>query len=176
MRGPLVLLGTVLLGSVAWLGLSRTADPTPETAPAPVAVTTAAAEVAVDPSLPAVKVYKSPACGCCGDWITHLQEAGFAVEVVDTDELLAIKTALGIPAELGSCHTAEVGDYLVEGHVPAADIKTLLADAPEGIRVLAVPGMPVGSPGMEVPGRAADPYDVVAVDGDGTTSVYRSYR
>lgn len=176
MRGPLVLLGTVLLGGIVWLGLSRTAEPTAETAPAPVIATTAAADVAVDPSLPAVKVYKSPTCGCCGDWITHLREAGFAVEVVDTNELLAIKTALGIPAELGSCHTAEIGDYLVEGHVPAADIKSLLAEAPGGVRALAVPGMPVGSPGMEVPGRAADPYDVVALGDDGSTSVYRAYR
>lgn len=175
MRGPLVLVGTVLLGGIAWLGFSRSSAPEADavvaTAPAGGAVT-----ASVDPTLPAVKVFKSPTCGCCTDWVTHLREAGFAVEVVDTDELGAIKTALGIPPQMGSCHTAEIGDYVVEGHVPADDIKSLLAEAPEGVRGLAVPGMPVGSPGMEVPGRAADPYDVVALEDGGSTSVYRSYR
>ena len=174
MRGPIVLVATALLGGAAFLGFSRySASDAPEAAAsvAPGAAMTAA----VDPSLPAVKVYKSPTCGCCGDWITHLQENGFAVEVVDTNDMATVKAALGVPPEMGSCHTAEIGDYLVEGHVPADDIKSFLAEAPDA-RGIAVPGMPVGSPGMEVDGRAADPYDVIAFGTDGNTSVYRSHR
>jgi hypothetical protein len=176
MRGPLVLVATALLGVAAFLGFSRySASDAPSTAASAAVAPGAAMTAAVDPSLPAVKVYKSPACGCCGDWITHLQENGFAVEVIDTNDMATVKAALGVPPEMGSCHTAEIGDYLVEGHVPADDIKSFLAEAPDA-RGIAVPGMPVGSPGMEVDGRAADPYDVVAFGADGTTSVYRSHR
>lgn len=178
MRGPLVLVATVALGGIVWLGMSRARTPAPDQPAAPEAAAPAPAATlaAVDPSLPPVRVFKSPTCGCCTDWVAHLRENGFAVEVVDTDDLATVKAALGIPAPMGSCHTAEIGDYVVEGHVPAGDIKTLLADAPDGVRGLAVPGMPVGSPGMEVPGQAADPYDVVALGDDGSTSVFRSYR
>ncbi|MDT8340705.1 MAG: DUF411 domain-containing protein [Longimicrobiales bacterium] len=118
-----------------------------------------------------IQVFKSPTCGCCGAWIDHLEEAGFRVEVVDTPNMLAVKGELGLPGELASCHTARIAGYLVEGHVPARDIQRMLLDRPD-IRGLAVPGMPVGSPGMEVPGQAADPYDVVAFDARGQTSVY----
>lgn len=178
MRGPLVLVATVALGGVAWLGLSRarTPAPSPPAAPEAAAQAPVATVASVDPSLPPMRVFKSPTCGCCTDWVAHLRENGFAVEVVDTDDLMTIKTALGIPPRMGSCHTAEIGDYVVEGHVPAGDIKALLADAPDGVRGLVVPGMPVGSPGMEVPGQPADPYDVVALGDDGSTSVFRSYR
>lgn len=174
MRGPLVLVATALAGGVAYFTFAPSASTPGAAEPAAVASAPTPA-VAVDPSLPVVRVFKSPTCGCCGDWVTHMQAHGFAVEVVDTDDLMTIKAALGVPAQLGSCHTAEIGDYVVEGHVPAPDIKTLLAEAPEA-RGLAVPGMPVGSPGMEIPGQPAQPYDVVAFGSDGSTSVYRAYR
>lgn len=193
MRGPLVLVATVLVGGVVILGLSRSGSsnappPEPEqmvgaaTGDAVAADTDAAAPsgavaaVSVDPSMPVMKVFKSPTCGCCTAWIEHLQAAGFQVEVTDTNDMVAIKTAMGVPPEMGSCHTAEIDGVLIEGHVPAADIADFMAERPEGVRGLAVPGMPVGSPGMEVPGQPADPYDVVAFSDDGSTSVYRSHR
>ena len=177
MRGPLVLVAAALLGGAAFLGFSRysATEGSDAVTPGEAAVAASTMAAAVDPSLPAVKVYKSPTCGCCTDWIAHLQEHGFAVEVVDTNDMATIKAALGVPAEMGSCHTAEIGDYVVEGHVPADDLKSFLAEAPDA-RGLAVPGMPVGSPGMEVEGRAADPYDVVVFGNDGSASVYRSHR
>lgn len=100
---------------------------------------------------------------------------GFAVQIRDTDDLTSIKAAQGVPSELQSCHTAIVDGYIVEGHVPAADIKRLLNERPP-IRGLAVPGMPVGSPGMELQGAAADPYDVIAFEESGKTSVFASYQ
>jgi|SRR5690606_26612378 len=119
---------------------------------------------------PLVTVYKSPTCGCCSLWIDHLEENGFRVEAVDVDDLAAIKRQYGIPDALSSCHTAVVGDYVVEGHVPAEDVRRLLAERPDA-GGLAVPGMPVGSPGMESPDGRTEPYDVLLVRDDGT-SVY----
>jgi len=120
-------------------------------------------------SAPEVTVYKSPTCGCCGKWIEHMQAAGFTVNAVDMDgeELVAIKQRHGVTRELSSCHTAVVGDYVVEGHVPADLVARLLQERPD-VRGLAVPGMPIGSPGMEVPGREPDSYDVLAFDANGT--------
>lgn len=144
-----------------------------EAAPAPgmeAAARAAATQQGADPSLPQLVVYKSPACGCCEKWIGHMQGAGFAVEVRDLDDLTAIKNESGVPAGLESCHTARVGDYFVEGHVPAEDVKRLLAEKPDA-RGLAVPGMPQGSPGMEQ-GATPEPYDVLLVAKDGSTSVY----
>jgi hypothetical protein len=164
MRGPLVFFAIIALGGGAALAL-RGSAPEPE-APVPMAVRTAA-----DAALPTMTVYKSPTCGCCGTWIEHLRAAGFTVEVEDVDDLVAVKTRLGVPAEMGSCHTAVIGDYLVEGHVPAEDIQRLLAEAPDAAG-LAVPGMPVGSPGMEVPGQTPQPYEVIAFGRDGSRSVY----
>lgn len=121
-------------------------------------------------ALPLVTVYKTPSCGCCARWITHLEENGFRVETVDVDDLGAVKAQYGIPDALASCHTAIVGGYVVEGHVPAGDVQRLLREQPEA-GGLAVPGMPIGSPGMEMPGRPNEPYAVLLVD-DGGTSVY----
>lgn len=120
---------------------------------------------------PAVVVSKTPTCGCCGVWVKHLQAAGFTVEVHDLENLDAVKKRAGVPFGMGSCHTAEVGGYFVEGHVPAEDIKRLLRDKPEA-KGLTVPGMPAGSPGMEVPSGRVDRYDVLLVGKDGKTSVY----
>jgi hypothetical protein len=142
-----------------------------QSAPAPVRTASLLGEA---PEAGVVKVYKAPTCGCCGDWIRHLEEAGFTVEAVDIANMMAVKAELGLPGELGSCHTAIIDGYLVEGHVPAQDIQRMLAERPD-IRGLAVPGMPVGSPGMEVEGRPADAYDVVAFDAAGGRSVYASY-
>lgn len=117
---------------------------------------------------PTVEVWKSPACGCCGGWVAHLKTAGFSVVVHDVEDVDPIKRAQGVPAELASCHTALVEGYVVEGHVPASDIRRLLAERPT-IRGLSVPGMPSGAPGM---GEDGSRYDVVAFGGTGGTSVY----
>ena len=121
------------------------------------------------------EVWKSPTCGCCNDWITHLEANGFKVKVHDVGNTVA-RARLKIPAKLGSCHTALVGRYAVEGHVPAADIKRLLNERPDAIG-LAVPGMPHGSPGMDGPayGNRQDPYDVLLIAQDGSTRVFNSY-
>ena len=134
-----------------------------------------AASVALPASaaaLPAVRVFKSPTCGCCTGWVEHLREQGFTVADEDVGNAAA-RARLGISEKLGSCHTAEVSGYAIEGHVPAADIKRLLAARPRA-RGLAVPGMPIGSPGMESGGRR-DAYEVLLVRIDGSTSVFASY-
>jgi hypothetical protein len=110
--------------------------------------------------LPRMVVTKDPSCGCCAGWAEHVRAAGFAVEVVETDSLNRLKARLGVPQDLAGCHTAEVGGYVIEAHVPAATIRRLLEEAPVATG-LAVPGMPVGSPGMEVEGSPPDEYDVV---------------
>lgn len=117
-----------------------------------------------------ITVYKSPTCGCCAHWIEHLREAGFDTKVVDSDDMDAIKLAQRVPEEMMSCHTGVVGGYFIEGHVPAEDIKKLLAERPKALG-LAVPGMPIGSPGMEMPGRS-DAYSVYLVQADGSKDVF----
>ena len=117
-----------------------------------------------------VLVYKTPTCGCCSEWVKHLQEAGFEVETRDLDNLTAIKAELGVDPKLQSCHTAVVGDYVVEGHVPADVIARILEEEPN-IAGVAVPGMPVGSPGMEM-GSRVDPYEIIAFDHEGNAKVY----
>ncbi|HEY5964428.1 MAG TPA: DUF411 domain-containing protein [Xanthobacteraceae bacterium] len=109
---------------------------------------------------PTVVVSKDPNCDCCGAWAEHLRTSGFAVELRDVTDLGAVKTRLGVPSDLAACHTAEVGGYVIEGHVPASAIKRLLRERPSG-KGLAVPGMPVGSPGMEVPRAEPEEYTVV---------------
>ena len=121
------------------------------------------------PQAPAITVYKSPACGCCAKWVDHLRAAGFKVVVHDTDDLAAVKASVGVPTGLASCHTALVGGYLVEGHVPADLIRRLLRERPAAAG-LAVPGMPGASPGMDVP--RAGSYDVLVFDKQGKTRVY----
>lgn len=123
-----------------------------------------------------VVVYKTPTCGCCGIWVEHLRAHGFTVVAHDVspDELTVIAREAGVAPELRSCHTAKVGDYAIEGHVPAADIARLLRERPE-VAGIAVPGMPVGSPGMEM-GDRRDPYNVVAFARDGRRSVFAQYR
>lgn len=118
-----------------------------------------------------VEVFKSPYCGCCGKWVEHLRQNGFQVTTHDVDNVPAARKNLGMPDRLGSCHTAKVGNYVVEGHVPAADIRRLLKEKPQALG-LAVPSMVTGSPGMEGPKRA---YDTLLVARDGSTSVFASH-
>lgn len=119
-----------------------------------------------------VKVYKSPSCGCCKKWVSHLTQKGFSVEVINRSNLKPVKSQWGIPSALQSCHTAVVGGYVIEGHVPADDIKRLLDEKPN-IKGLVVPGMPMGSPGME--GSRQDSYAVFALDQQGQTSVFSQH-
>jgi len=114
-------------------------------------------------------VMKSPYCGCCAKWIEHVQQHGFTVKVVDTEDMASVKKRLGVPDRLASCHTTMAGGYFIEGHVPAADIKRLLAQKPKATGI-AVPGMPAGSPGMEAAGK--EPYATVLVRADGTTGIF----
>ena len=128
-------------------------------------VSSAAAVPADD--LPEISVYKTPNCGCCSKWVDHLEENGFTVATYDMHNVTPRKDRLGVPQQLRSCHTATVGGYVVEGHVPADEIKRMLTDEP-AISGLAVPGMPVGSPGMEIEGRPAESYIVAAFGPDGS--------
>ena len=122
--------------------------------------------------LPPMTVYKSASCGCCTSWVEHARRSGFTVKTIDTEELPSVKRDLGVPASLQSCHTVVVGNYLVEGHVPAADVKRMLTEKP-AIRGLAVPGMPIGSPGMEQgPVTGYQKYEVIAFTAQGRTSVF----
>ena len=130
----------------------------------------AVAGIATAAAAPTVVVNKTPTCGCCGLWVKHLQAAGFEVEVHDLDNLAPVKERVGVPFGKGSCHTAEVDGYFVEGHVPASDIKRLLRERPKA-KGLTVPGMPAGSPGMEM-GGLRDPYDTLLIRPDGTAEVF----
>ena len=129
---------------------------------------------AAGPTLTKLTVYKDPSCGCCTKWVAHLRANGFAPDVHDRTDVTALKDSLGVPAALRSCHTAVIGKYVIEGHVPSADIKRLLAARPAGIMGLAVPDMPSGSPGMEMGGRA-DRYDVMAFGVKGATRVFATH-
>lgn len=124
--------------------------------------------------LPRMTVTRDPGCGCCGDWIAHVKAAGFSVDEIESGNLVPLKTRLGVPVELSSCHTAEIGGYAIEGHVPADAIKRLLAERPQA-KGLAVGGMPIGSPGMEVAGTPPETYDVVLFSADGQ-GVFARYR
>ena len=129
----------------------------------------AAAFSAAAQTLPTVEMYKNPYCGCCGQWAEHLRKNGFQVVAHDVEDITAKRASLGMPARLGSCHTAKVGGYLLEGHVPAADVRRLLKEKPRALG-LAVPGMPAGSPGMDIPN--SPPYETLLVAKDGGTTVF----
>lgn len=128
---------------------------------------------AADP-LPEVVMHKDPNCGCCSAWAEHLEANGFKVKTVAERDMQAVKRRFAVPQRLTSCHTARVGGYVIEGHVPASAIRRLLREQP-ALAGLAVPGMPAGSPGMETPGRT-DPYDVLAFDGAGRSRIYERIR
>lgn len=124
--------------------------------------------------LPVVDVYKTPTCGCCSKWVDHLREEGFEVRTTDMRDLTDIKASHGVPEHLASCHTGLVAGYVLEGHVPGEDVQRLLEERP-AIAGLAVPGMPIGSPGMEIPGSEAQPYEVIAFRNDGSTQVFATH-
>jgi hypothetical protein len=124
-------------------------------------------------SLPLVQVFKSPTCGCCGAWVDHLKVAGFPVKVTEVADTTVTSKRYGLPEKFSSCHTGVVNGYIVEGHVPADEVKRMLALKPVAIG-LAVPDMPAGSPGMEV-GNLKDPYDVLLIDRSGQATVFARY-
>jgi hypothetical protein len=142
-------------------------------APSPVDRNGGDAGAAGTASAPQLLVAKSPTCGCCGAWVAHMRKAGFRVAVRDVSdaELQTIKLGFGVRPEYASCHTARVGGYVIEGHVPAADVRRLLAERP-GARGLAVPGMPLGSPGMESGDGAVEPYATLLLLRDGGAEVF----
>lgn len=124
--------------------------------------------------LPRMLVHKSASCGCCGLWVEHMRTAGFDVEVRNSDNINPVKERVGVPLGKGSCHTAEIGGYFVEGHVPAEDIKRLLAQKPDA-KGLVLPGMPAGSPGMELPDGRTQPYTVELVGRDGAVTAFAQH-
>ena len=158
------ILGTVV---VALSACGRAPDASLATA------ATATSAAVPDPLLPAMTVHKNVGCGCCDLWVEHMQQAGFTAQVQEVSNMGPVKERLGVPVGMGSCHTAEVGGYFVEGHVPAPEVLRLRRERPDA-KGLTVPGMPLGSPGMEVEGRS-ESYEVFLVAGDGSTSVYAQY-
>lgn len=153
----------VLAFAGGWLWAGRdTADATAASLPAAMQ----------DGDASQIVMYQNPACQCCGRWAAHMEEAGFEVEVHKTAELNAIKAEHGIDAETAGCHTAMVDGYIVEGHVPVREVVRMLQERPDVVGIT-VPGMPLGSPGME--DDRSDPYDVLTFDAEGNTSVYASY-
>ena len=123
---------------------------------------------------PVVQVYKDATCGCCSLWVEHLRKAGFSANVSDVQDMTTVKDTYGVPRQARSCHTAVVNGYVVEGHVPAADVQRLVTGRPNIVGI-AVPGMPIGSPGMEVANVKPQPYEVLAFDKAGQTTVFASH-
>lgn len=175
MRNKLLpLAGVIVLALAATILLLRSGGPADAAAPgAETSAHSAEARLATLPDSQLV-VYKSPTCGCCGGWVDHMRENGFEVATVDVPEYDALarkKAESGVPNDLGSCHTATLAGYTVEGHVPARVVRRLLRERPD-VRGIAVPGMPIGSPGMEGPNPK--PYDVIAFRKDGSRVVYET--
>ena len=152
--------------TIVGCGKARQPDPAPTGTAQPNAAAPAAAPAAMT-------VYRDPSCGCCEAWAGIARKAGHQVNVVDHPDMPAIKRQYGVPDELLSCHTTIVGGYAVEGHVPLEDVQRLLTEKPGGIRGIAVAGMPLGSPGMEVPDGTKQPFQVMAFDAGGRVSVFR---
>lgn len=121
------------------------------------------------------QVFRSPACGCCGAWVDHMEQAGYRLQSVMVDDLAAVRRRLGVPDALASCHTAAISGFAIEGHVPAADVTALLARRPKGAIGLAVPGMPVGSPGMEQPRGAREAYATLLILPAGRTRTFAQH-
>lgn len=131
-----------------------------------------APETAPAAARPAMIVHKDPNCGCCQSWADIAQNTGFPVQIVNEADMSAVKARLGVPEELASCHTTEVAGLTVEGHVPIDTVQRMLRERPQGLRGIAVPGMPAGSPGMETPDGRQEPFQVIAFFEDGRISVY----
>jgi len=176
-----ILGGALLLTTISSTGWAQVPKPQPRPAtqprpaaqPAP-APQPASAALRAAANNNRMVVYKTPTCGCCTAWINYVRNAGFTVEVHDLADLTEIKRNAGVPDQGASCHTAQIGGYFVEGHVPVEDIRRMLAERPD-IRGIAAPGMPVGSPGMEA-GDRRDRYEVKAVNRDGTATVWARHN
>lgn len=125
---------------------------------------------------PLLEVWRDPNCGCCGGWVAHMRASGFTARETVLPALGPVRQMLGTPADLLSCHAARVAGLVLEGHVPAAAVRRALAERPAGIRGLAVPAMPIGAPGMEVPGQPDEVYDVIAFDAAGRHATYMRFR
>jgi len=125
---------------------------------------------------PLLEVWRDPSCGCCSGWVAHMRASGFTVRETVLPELGPVRRMLGTPADLLSCHAARVGNLVLEGHVPALAVRRALADRPAGMLGLAVPAMPIGAPGMEVPGQPNEVYDVIAFDAAGRHASYMRFR
>ena len=164
-----VLAGICLLAS-SLLVSACTAAPSPA-ASANLAAQPARAQTA---TLPTMQVYKDPNCGCCNGWIRHMRAAGFTVLAQDTTDISPIKQRLGVADAMQSCHTTEIDGYVIEGHVPASDIQRLLTERPKA-RGLVLPGMPVGSPGMESPDGHTQPFTVMLLADDGTLQPWATH-
>jgi len=132
---------------------------------------TGSASAAAGADVVDILVYRNPGCGCCGNWVTLIEAQGFRATMRDSLQSVLLPE-LGVPGHLGSCHTTIIGDYTVIGHVPIDAVQRLLREKPADIAGIAVPGMPIGSPGMEVPGRPAERYDIIAWDRQGRTRVW----
>ena len=135
---------------------------------------TSAGQPRADTQRAAMTVYRDPSCGCCEAWAGIAEDAGYQVTLLDDNNMTAVKQRLSVPPQLASCHTAVIDGYVVEGHVPLDEVDRLLRERPSDIRGIAVPGMPIGSPGMEVPDGRTEPYQVIAFDAERKTSVYSS--
>ena len=179
---PTIVLALVLAAALAAAACGRVPAPeaatseivaNPPAVPTPVAPPVARETAPTPADALLVLVHKSPTCSCCEGWVQHLREAGFVVQVDDTEALDPIKQRLGVPRDKASCHTAEVGGYVIEGHVPAEDIHRLLAEKPQA-RGLALPGMPIGSPGMGEPG-SGPPYTVELIAPDGSSTAFAQH-
>ena len=136
-----------------------------------VAAALPAVACAAPPRPPELTVYKTPWCGCCGGWVTHMRRAGFVTKVVELEDLAPVRAKHGVPFELSSCHTGVSGGYALEGHIPPADVLRLLKERPKALG-LAVPGMPMGSPGMENPAGQREPFETLLLLAGGRTRVF----
>ena len=162
----------VALLAFALQGCTESPGPAPDSMALPQASTSPVAQATpAEAERPLVVVHKNEYCGCCNGWVDHMRASGFTVEVRNEADLGPIKEHVGVPAGKGSCHTAEVGGYFVEGHVPAEDIKRLLVEKPDA-KGLVLPGMPAGSPGMEMPDGRSEPYTVELVASDGSATPF----
>ena len=174
-------LSALLLGACSETGqpaMIDTAQATQAPAALPAQESPAAAAEATPTTttgLPALLVHKQESCGCCGAWVDHMREAGFVVEVRNLEDVQPVKSRLGIPEGMASCHTGEIAGYFIEGHVPASDIKRLLQERPDA-KGLALPGMPIGSPGMEHPEGLRQPYTVALIGRDGQAQPFSQHN
>lgn len=166
---------TPLLRSASAVLVAALVSACTQAVPSPVSAALAAPATTATEALPRVTVHRDAYCGCCHLWVEHLREEGFEVDDRVEADMGVVKLRLGVAPDHASCHTAEVEGYVVEGHVPASDIRRLLKERPR-VHGLVLPGMPMGSPGMEVEGVDAEAYRVLAVDHDGTTSTYSQHQ